>query len=123
MTAAADIDAYLAALSRDDHRKALSGLRSLIRSILPDAVECISYAMPGHRQPGPKGKVVIGYASFATHCGVYSHSGTVAPKLAPQFPGWQFSKSGFLFTADHPLPDDLVRRMIELRLAEIPTYG
>lgn len=123
MAAPTDIDAYLVALPNHDHRKALTDLRALIRSLLPDAVECISYAMPAHRLPGPRGKVVIGYASFAKHCGVYSHSGTVAPKLAADYPGWQSSKSGFLFTAEHPLPDDLVRRMIELRLAEIPTYG
>lgn len=123
MTAPATIDAYLAAVSDKDQRTALSNLRTLIRSILPDAVECISYAIPAHRQPGPKGKVVIGYAAFANHCGVYSHSGTVAPQLAADYPGWKFSKSGFLFTPDHPLPDELVRRMIALRLAEIPTYG
>lgn len=123
MPAPADIDSYLAALPREDHRKALSDLRALIKHMLPDAVECISYAMPGHRQPGPKGKMVIGYASFARHCGVYSHSGTVAPKLAADFAGWQSSKSGFLFTPEHPLPDDLLKRMIALRLAEIPTYG
>ncbi len=65
----------------------------------------------------------IGYAAFAKHCGVYSHSGTVAPLLGPDYPAWKASKSGFLFTPDHPLPDDLVHRMIALRLAEIPAYG
>lgn len=123
MPVPADIDSYLAALPREDHRRVLSDLRALINHLLPDAVECISYAMPGHRQPGAKGRMVIGYASFAKHCGVYSHSGTVAPKLAADFPAWPFSKSGFLFTPEHPLPDDLLKRMIALRLAEIPTYG
>lgn len=123
MTAPATIDAYLAAIPDRDQRAALANLRALIRRLLPDAVECISYAMPAHRQPGPKGKVVIGYAAFANHCGVYSHSGTVAPLLAADYPDWKFSKSGFLFTPDHPLPDELIRRMIALRLAEIPTYA
>ena len=72
---------------------------------------------------GRKGKVVIGYAAFANHCGIYSHSGTVAPLLAADYPGWKFSKSGFLFTPDHPLPDELIRRMIALRLGEIPSHG
>ncbi|HQY43807.1 MAG TPA: hypothetical protein PK450_06470 [Paracoccaceae bacterium] len=123
MTAPTPIDAYLAAVTAPDQNAALSTLRALIRRILPDAVECLSYAMPAHRQPGPKGKVVIGYAAFAKHCGVYSHSGTVAPLLGPDYPAWKASKSGFLFTPDHPLPDDLVHRMIALRLAEIPAYG
>lgn len=123
MTAPTAIDAYLDALSEPAQRRALSDLRRVIRSHLPDALECISYAMPAHRLPGPKGKVVIGYAAFARQCGVYSHSGTVAPLLAADFPGWAASKSGFTFTPDHPLPEALVARMIALRLAEIPHYG
>lgn len=123
MTAPTAIDAYLAALPDRNQRAALAGLRALIRTILPDAEECISYAMPAHRQPGRKGKVVIGYAAFANNCGIYSHSGTVAPLLSADYPDWKSSKSGFLFTPDHPLPDELISRMIALRLAEIPANG
>lgn len=127
MAAPTDIDAYLAALPREDHRRALSDLRALIRDILPDAVEGMSYAMPAHRLAAPSGrkpgKVVIGYASFARHCGVYAHSGGVVPRLAPRFPAWKASASGFLFTPDHPLPADLLRQMIELRLAEIRPHA
>lgn len=123
MPSSATIEAYLAAIPDRDQRAALTNLHALIRRILPDAVECISYAMPVHRLPGPKGKVVIGYAAFAKHCGVYSHSGTVAPLLGARYPGWKSSKSGFLFTPDHPLPDELIRQMIALRRAEIPAYA
>lgn len=119
MAAPASIDDYLAALPRDDQRQALADLRALVRRLLPDAVECISYAMPAHRQPGRKGKVVIGYAAFARHCAVYPHSGSVVPKLAAEYAAWKSSKSGFLFTPDHPLPEALIRRIIALRLAEI----
>ena len=65
---AAEVDAYLAAL-RPDQRAALSDLRQLLRRLLPDHGEPISYAMPGFRQPGPKGKMVAGYAAFARHLG------------------------------------------------------
>jgi len=118
------IDAYLAAIGNADQRQALSALRLLIRAILPDAVECISYAMPGHRQAGAKGKVIIGYAAFARRLGIYPHSGSVVPRMAADYPAWTSSKSGFLFTPDHPLPESLVRRLIALRLAEIAaTHG
>lgn len=122
MAAPATLDAYLAALTRDDHRRALTNLRAMVRTMLPDCVEDISYAMPAHRLATPgarKGKVVIGYASFARHCAIYPHSAGVMPRLADELRGWKTSKSGVLFTPDTALPAPLVRRIIDLRLAEI----
>ena len=115
---AGDIDAHLAALPTDQ-RACLADLRARVRLILPDCEETISYAMPAHRQPGKKGKVVIGYAGFARHCGIYPHSGGIIPQMAADLTAWKTSKSGILFTPDHPPPDAILRRIIALRLAEI----
>ena len=115
---AGDIDAYLASVP-EDQRNCLSDLRARIRLTLPDCEETISYAMPAHREPGRKGKVVIGYAGFARHCGVYPHSGGIIPQMAADLTGWKTSKSGVLFTPDRPLPDGILRRIIALRLKEI----
>ena len=112
----AEVDTYLAALP-PDQREALTTLRSRLRALLPDHIEVMSYAMPGFRQPGPEGKMVIGYAAFAKHLGLYPHSGTVIPLIdcAP----FKTSKSGVLFTPDRPLPDVLLRQIIETRQAEL----
>ena len=75
-----EVDAYIAALP-PDQRDALTTLRARLRSLLPGHIEVMSYAMPGFRQPGPKGKVVVGYAAFARHLGLYPHSGSVIPKI------------------------------------------
>jgi uncharacterized protein YdhG (YjbR/CyaY superfamily) len=115
------VDAYLAALPHDQSR-ALTALRNRLTAFLPDHVECMSYAMPGFRQPGPKGKMVVGYAAFTRHLGLYPHSGTVIPLIdcAP----FKTSKSGVLFTPDHPLPDALLARIITTRQAELAAgYG
>lgn len=110
------VDAYLAALP-PDQRDALADLRARLKALLPDHLEVMSYAMPGFRQPGPKGKMVVGYAAFARHLGLYPHSGTVIPEIdcAP----FKTSKSGVLFTPDRPLPDALLRHIIETRQAEL----
>ena len=119
----ADVDAYLAALPADQ-RAALQALRATTRTLLPDASECISYAMPGFRQPGPKGKMILGYAAFARHLGVYPHSGTVIPKLLAACAGFKTSKSGVLFTPEAPLPTALLQKIIDTRLAELAAgYG
>ncbi|QYZ70918.1 iron chaperone [Neotabrizicola shimadae] len=118
---AAEVDAYLAGLPQDQ-RDALEDLRKRLKSRLPDHIECLSYAMPGFRQPGPKGKMVVGYAAFARHLGLYPHSGSVIPLIdcAP----FKTSKSGVLFTPAHPLPDALLDAILRLRQDEIAAgYG
>lgn len=113
----ADVDAYLAARP-DDQRAALQSLRDLLKSCLPDAEEVISYAMPGFRVGR---KVVAGYAGFARNCGFYPHSGRIVPRFAGELAalGFRHSNGAIRFTPAHLLPDDLVRRLVAARLAEI----
>jgi uncharacterized protein YdhG (YjbR/CyaY superfamily) len=116
-----EVDTYLANLPTDQ-RQALTTLRARLKALLPDHVEVMSYAMPGFRQPGPKGKMVAGYAAFARHLGLYPHSGSVIPKIdcAP----FKTSKSGVLFTPDQPLPEALLEAIIRARQAELAAgYG
>lgn len=116
-----EVDAYLAALPLDQ-REALTKLRARLKALLPDHLEVMSYAMPGLRQPGPKGKMVIGYAAFAKHLGLYPHSGTVIPLI--DCTPFKTSKSGVLFTPDQPLPDALLEMIIRARQAELAAgYG
>ncbi len=116
-----EIDHYFA--SQVPHFSlALIALRQQLLPLLPDHIEVMSYAMPGFRQPGPKGKMVIGYAAFTHHLGLYPHSGSIIPQIdcAP----FKTSKSGVLFTPDTPLPDALLETILRLRQAEIAAgYG
>jgi len=50
----AEVDRYIAAQT-PAFAKALTTLRARLLALLPDHVEVMSYAMPGLRQPGPKG--------------------------------------------------------------------
>ena len=90
-----EVDSYIDALPAEQ-RKALTTLRARLKAFLPDHLEVMTYAMPGFRQPGPKGKMVIGYAAFAKHLGLYPHSGTVIPQI--DCTPFKTSKSGVLFT-------------------------
>jgi len=78
-----EVAAYLAALPHNQ-RAALSDLRTRLRTLLPDQVECLSHAMPGFRQPGTKHRMVAGYAAFSRYLGLYpipdrSSPGSTAP--------------------------------------------
>ena len=110
------VDTYIAA-QPPAFAAALTALRARLRTLLPDHIETISYAMPGFRQPGSKGKMVVGYAAFTHHLGLYPHSGNIIPHIdcAP----FLTSKSGVLFTPDTPLPDALLTTILTARPAEI----
>ena len=116
----AEVEAYLSVLPAAQ-QAALRKLRATLARLLPDHIECLSYAMPGFRQPGPKGRMVAGYAAFARHLGLYPHSGSVIPNL--DCTPFKTSKSGVLFTPAQPLPDSLVETIIRARQAEIAAKG
>ena len=119
---AADVTTYIDRLPADQ-ASTLIDLRCAIAAYLPDHIECLSYAMPGFRQPGPKGKMVIGYAAFNRHLGLYPHSGNIIPSLAADCAGFKTSKSGVLFTPARPLPLRLLHKIIDARRAELAAIG
>ncbi len=112
----AGVEAYLAALPQDQ-QTALRSLRATLARLLPDHIEVMSYAMPGFRQPGPKGKMVAGYAAFTHHLGLYAHSGSLIPAIDCR--PFKTSKSGVLFTPLQPLPEVLIEKIIRSRQAEL----
>jgi uncharacterized protein YdhG (YjbR/CyaY superfamily) len=118
----AEVEAYLSALP-DNQRMALEALRARVKARLTDCLEVISYAMPGFRQPGKAGRMVAGYAAFKVNCGYYPHSGAIIGQFPEDTAGYALSKGGILFTPDHPLPEALVLKLIEARLAEIAATG
>jgi uncharacterized protein YdhG (YjbR/CyaY superfamily) len=109
-----DIDAYLAGLTEPE-RHTLGTLRADIRALLPDAQECISYAMPAFKV---QGTVVAGFAAFKNHLSYLPHSGSVLPALADDLAGYTRTKGSLHFPADQPLPRALVRKLITTRLRQ-----
>ncbi|MCB6176824.1 DUF1801 domain-containing protein [Rhodobacter sp. Har01] len=114
------VETYLAALPADQ-QAALRGLRATLVRLLPGHLEVMSYAMPGFRQPGPKGRMVAGFAAFARHLGLYPHSGNVIPQIDCR--PFKTSKSGILFTPAQPLPEALIEAILRARQAEIAANG
>lgn len=108
-----DVDAYLAGLE-EPRRSTLEVLRRSILAVVPDAEECISYGMPAFRVGG---KVVAGFAAFKNHLAYLPHSGEVLTGLDDLLTGYERTSGSLHFPVDQPLPDDLVRRLVEAKLA------
>lgn len=106
------IDEYLSRLS-EDKRAVLQALRAMIRAAAPEAEECISYQMPAFRLNG----MLVGFAAAKHHCALYAWNGSTVDRFADELRGYDTSKGTIRFTPDKPLPERLVRHLVELKVA------
>lgn len=106
---------YLQTLSGAD-RDALTHVYAVARELVPDAQEAVSYGMPAltHR-----GTAFVSALQSRRWLALYPFSGAVLDRVADQLPGFDRTKGALHFSAEHPVPDDVLRHIIELRLAEI----
>ena len=111
--AAKDVDAYLAALP-DDQRTALEEVRRTIKAAAPEAVEAISYGIPGYKL---KGKPLIHFGAAKNHCAIYGAA--VAESDKQDLKDYDTSKGTIRFSPDKPLPPKLVTKLVRTRMAEI----
>jgi uncharacterized protein YdhG (YjbR/CyaY superfamily) len=111
---AKEIDDYLDALE-EPKRSTLAQLRDTIRSIVPDAEQGISYGMPAFKL---RGMTIAGFAAFKNHLSYLPHSGSVISALAKQTEGYTSTEGSLHFPVDKPLPKDLVKELLSLRMAQ-----
>ena len=112
MAATNPIDEYLAGLD-EPKRATLTTLRDTIMAIVPEAEQCISYRMPAFKL---RGKTIAGFAAFKDHLSYLPHSGSVIPQLAEET--YTSTKGSLHFPVDEPLPETLVQKLLEVRMAE-----
>lgn len=113
--ATADIDQYLVGLD-EPKRSTLEALRASILRVVPDAQQGLSYGLPAF---SVKGKTVAGFAAFTNHLSYLPHSGSVLARLGDAVTGYETTKGALKFGVDEPLPDALVERLVQARLAEL----
>ena len=115
MTNRTVIDDYLDSVP-EPKRSTLQQLRQQLRLLLPEAEECISYAMPGFRLDG---KMIAGFAAFKNHLSYFPHSGKVLPEIADELGDYKWSAGTLQFAVDQPLPAKLIKKLVVVRLAQI----
>jgi len=109
------VDDYLAALP-DAPREALAGVRATIRAAAPGAIETISYGMPTVKVGG---RLLVSYAAFTKHCSLFPASRDVMAELGEQLAPYFAERSTLRFAPTDPIPAELLRRIVEVRLAEV----
>ena len=106
------IDKYIQSFPEDVQKK-LTQIRLLIRKVAPEAQERISYRMPAFYLHGN----LVYFGAHAHHIGFYPTSSGVT-YFADELGHFRSSKGAIQFPMDQPLPIDLIRRIVEFRVAE-----
>lgn len=108
-----EVDDYIAGLPDGSERTELARLHSLISAHIPGVGQRTSYAMPCYTYRDlPVAAVIL----RRKHIAWYPFSGAVLTELADEVAGYSHSSGTLRFSVSTPLPDRLVRRLLDERM-------
>lgn len=110
----ASIDHYLEELPLET-RSRLVRVREIVREMVPDAEETISYGVPTFDLAG---KHLVHFAGYAHHVGVYPVP-VHAEDLPETLKAYAHGQGTARFPLDEPLPEDLVRWIVERQIKRL----
>ncbi|HEY2362123.1 MAG TPA: DUF1801 domain-containing protein [Candidatus Angelobacter sp.] len=104
------VEEYFAAVP-EPARSALTQIREAIRSVVPpEATEIISYKIPAFKHK----KVLVWYAAFANHCSLFPTAALI-DTFKDELKDFSTAKGTVHFPLDHPMPVDLIKKMVKER--------
>ncbi|MDF2484594.1 MAG: hypothetical protein K0R46_762 [Herbinix sp.] len=106
------IDEYIATFPQEV-QLILGNIRAIIKELVPEATEKISYQMPTFYLEGN----LVHFAAFKNHIGFYpTPSGIEA--FQEELSKYKGAKGSVQFPLDQPIPYELIRRIVLYRLEE-----
>ena len=104
-----EISAYISK-QEPKQQEVLNQTRNLIKTLLPEAQERMSYGVPSFKL---NGKSIL-YAAFKTHLGIYPE-----PKIIEYFKKelekYETAKGTIKFSLDKPIPFDLIEKIVKYK--------
>jgi uncharacterized protein YdhG (YjbR/CyaY superfamily) len=110
----ANIDEYMKTLPEVQAMR-LEELRQVIRQVAPQAVETISYNMPAFKVAG---KILVYIAAFRDHISLFPANSTLIKHFEGLLKDYSTTKGTIHFDLDTPVPADLVRTLVSVRVKE-----
>lgn len=95
-------------------RKALESVRSLVREMVPEVTERIAYRIIVLAHHGD----LVGLAAQPRHLSLYTMSPGLVAAMADRLKPFKVSGATVHFTAEDPLPADLIGEIVAGRLEE-----
>ncbi len=97
----------------EEIQTSLQELRRLIRDTAPEATEKISYLMPTFYLNGN----LVHFAAHANHIGFYPTPSGIS-HFKKELSGYVTSKGAVQFPLQHPLPLNLIKKIVKFRVQE-----
>jgi uncharacterized protein YdhG (YjbR/CyaY superfamily) len=107
------VDQYLQNLP-EDQKEALEKLRQTIKTLVPEVQEYLSYKMPAYNYHG----MIGGFAAFKNHCSFFPWDSKTVEQFKDELKDFKTSAGTIQFTPEKPIPDDLLKKIIETRIKE-----
>jgi len=101
------IDEYLVGID-PDQRAALERVRTIAKTVVPDADETIGYGMPVLKY---NKKYLIGFSAFKNHMSIFPGSEAIAT-MQSQLKDFKTAKGTIQFTLENPLPEKLIKEIV-----------
>jgi len=108
------IDDYLEKIGVPQ-KSELERIRKIVKQIVPEAEEVISYGMPAFKY---KKKYLIGFAVFKDHLSLFPTPGPIGA-LKDKLSDFKLSKGTIQFTIEKPLTEQLIKEILLIRKADI----
>ena len=106
------IDEYIALQSKEN-ALILEKIHQIIRTIVPNAEEKISYGIPTFKLHGN----LVHFAAYKNHIGFYPGASGVA-QFTSELSKYNTSKGTIQFQLDEEIPYDLIKKITEFRVYE-----
>ncbi|PGL71079.1 DUF1801 domain-containing protein [Bacillus sp. AFS055030] len=106
------VDEYISQFQPDVQEK-LQALRMIVKEVVPNAVERISYQMPTF----VLNKNLLHFAAFKNHIGFYPGASGIAA-FKEELSVYKGAKGSVQFPINDPLPFDLIKKIVKYREIE-----
>jgi uncharacterized protein YdhG (YjbR/CyaY superfamily) len=113
MEAIRTMDEYID-LQENELKSALIEIRTFIKSIIPEAEECISYQIPSFKYRG----MFVGFGSRKNGISFYFMNANLFTIFKEELSGYKGTKSALHLEIDKPLPTQLLEELIKYRINE-----
>lgn len=112
---AAAMVTFLAGLDEAD-RRAFERVSAVVARVAPAAEQGTSYGMPAYRVGG---RPLLGFGAAKGHLSLFPFSPAAIDAVRDRLDGFDLGKGTLRFTAEHPVPEDVLADLLRERLAEI----
>jgi uncharacterized protein YdhG (YjbR/CyaY superfamily) len=101
------IDEYIGTFP-DDIQSRLESMRQIIKSVIPGAVETISYQIPTFKI---NNKNIVHFSAYKKHIGLYPGPSAIE-HFKEELSQYKWSKGAVQFPLDNPIPSELVKKIV-----------